>query len=104
MKDGIYEQLVNNELKNKLNDSEYFYKTNTILNSPENAKNLITDYLKEVTRKAMDCIQENNVDIEDTERVLKEIEICNEILNILREKLNFDEYKCLDLSKDAEVL
>ena len=52
----------------------------------------------------MDCIQENNVDIEDTERVLKEIEICNEILNILREKLNFDEYKCLDLSKDAEVL
>ena len=55
MKDGIYEQLLNNELKSKLNESEYFYKTNTILKSPENAKNLITEYLKEVTRKAMDC-------------------------------------------------
>ena len=64
MKDGIYEQLLNNELKSKLNESEFFYKTNTILKSPENAKNLITEYLKEVTRKAMDCIQENNVDLE----------------------------------------
>ena len=54
MKDGIYEQLLNNELKSKLNNSEFFYKTNTILKSPENAKNLITEYLKEVTRKAMD--------------------------------------------------
>ena len=57
MKDGIYEQLLNNELKSKLNNSEFFYKTNTILKSPENAKNLITEYLKEVTRKAMDCIR-----------------------------------------------
>ena len=61
MKDGIYEQLLNNELKSKLNESEFFYKTNTILKSPENAKKLITEYLKEVTRKAMDCIQENNI-------------------------------------------
>ena len=81
-----------------------FYKTSTILKSPENAKNLITEYLKEVTRKAMDCIQENNVDLEDSERILKEIEICNEILNLLRTKLDFDEYKELDLSMDAEVL
>ena len=104
MKDGIYEQLLNNELKSKLNNSEFFYKTNTILKSPENAKNLITEYLKEVTRKAMDCIQEKNVDVEDSERVLKEIEICNEILDLLRTKLDFDEYKDLDLSMDAEVL
>ena len=34
MKDGIYEQLLNNELKSKLNNSEFFYKTNTILKSP----------------------------------------------------------------------
>ena len=104
MKDGIYEQLLNNELKSKLNNSEFFYKTNTILKSPENAKNLITEYLKEVTRKALDCIQEKNVDVEDSERVLKEIEICNEILDLLRTKLDFDEYKDLDLSMDAEVL
>lgn len=104
MKDGIYEQLLNNELKTKLNESEFFYKTNSILKSPENAKNLITEYLKEVTRKAMDCIQENNVDLEDSERVLKEIEICNQILDLLRTKLDFDEYKGLDLSMDAEVL
>lgn len=104
MKDGIYEQLLNNELKGKLNESEFFYKTNTILKSPENAKNLIAEYLKEVTRKAMDCIQEKDVDIEDSERVLKEIEICNEILDLLRTKLDFDEYKDLDLSMDAEVL
>ena len=60
MKDGIYEQLLDNELKSKLNESEFFYKTNTILKSPENAKNSITEYLKEVTRKAMDCIQEKD--------------------------------------------
>lgn len=50
MKDGIYEQLLNNELKSKLNESECFYKTSTILKSPENAivgrlKNLQNDLL-----------------------------------------------------------
>ena len=84
------------------NDKKDFYSE--VYLTPENAKNLITEYLKEVTRKAMDCIQENNVDLEDSERVLKEIEICNEILNLLRTKLDFDEYKELDLSMDAEVL
>lgn len=104
MKDGIYEQLLNNELKSKLNESKYFYKTKTILKSPENAKNLITEYLKEITKKALGCIQENNIDLEESEIVLNEINICNEILNLLRTKLGFDEYKDLDLSMDAEVL
>ena len=104
MEDGIYEQLLNNELKDKLNDSIYYYKTNTIIKSPEKAKNLITEYLKEVTRKAMDCINESEIDLEESEIVLKEIKICNEILDLLREKLNFDEYKSLDLSLDAQVL
>lgn len=104
MKDGIYEQLLNNELKSKLNESKYFYKTKTILKSPVNAKNLITEYLKEITKKALGCIQENNIDLEESEIVLNEINICNEILNLLRTKLDFDEYKDLDLSMDAEVL
>lgn len=104
MKDGIYEQLLNNELKKELNDSKYFYKTRSILKYPEDAKILITEYVKEITRLALDCIQENDIDVDSDEEVLKEIKICNEILDLLRSRLNFDEYKDLDLSIDAEIL
>jgi superfamily II DNA or RNA helicase len=102
MKDGIYEQLLNEELKKNLDDSLYFYKMKKV--SPDNAKNLITDYLKDITKKALDCIREENIDINDSEYLLKEISICNEQLDLLRNRLNFDEYKELNISDDAEVL
>ena len=38
MKYGIYEKLLNNELKSKLNNEEYFWDTDTLFQTPEKAK------------------------------------------------------------------
>ena len=102
MIDGIYESIINKELKKELDSSEYFFDTKKM--KPESAKNLLTSYLKEITQKALDTIIENDNDISNSEHLLKEIRICNEILDLLRERLSFDEYKELEISEDAEIL
>ena len=102
MKEGIYEQVINEELEKNLDNSIYFIDKKKM--TSDNAKNLLTDYLKEITKKALDHIEELDSDIDENEYLLKEISICNDILELLREKLSFDEYKDLNISDSAEVL
>lgn len=102
MKEGIYEQVINEELQKNLDNSIYFIDKKKM--TSDNAKNLLTDYLKEITKKALDHIEELDSDIDENEYLLKEISICNDILELLREKLSFDEYKDLNISDSAEVL
>lgn len=102
MKDGIYESIINNELKNNINEKDFFVgKSN--LKGPS-ARKLIIDYLSEVTTRALKTIEENDVDSSQDELIKKDIEISNEIIKLLRSRLSFDEYKDLDISNDAEVL
>lgn len=102
MKEGIYEQVINEELEKNLDNSIYFIDKRKM--TSDNAKNLLTDYLKDITKKALDHIEELDSDIDENEYLLKEISICNDILELLREKLSFDEYKDLNISDSAEVL
>lgn len=102
MKEGIYEQVINEELQKNLDNTIYFIDKKKM--TSDNAKNLLTDYLKEITKKALDHIEELDSDIDENEYLLKEISICNDILELLREKLSFDEYKDLNISDSAEVL
>lgn len=102
MIDGIYESIINEELKNGLDSSKYFLGLEKM--SPKNAKFLLTSYLKEVTQQALDSISEMDTDIEDDALLLKEVNICNDILDLLRNKLSFDEYKELNISENAEIL
>ena len=99
MIDGIYESIINEELKNGLDSSKYFLGLEKM--SPNNAKFLLTSYLKEVTQQALDSISEMDTDMEDDALLLKEVNICNDILDLLRNKLSFDEYKELNISENA---
>ena len=85
MKEGIYEQVINEELEKNLDNSIYFIDKRKM--TSDNAKNLLTDYLKDITKKALDHIEELDSDIDENEYLLKEISICNDILELLREKL-----------------
>ena len=55
MKEGIYEQVINEELEKNLDNSIYFIDKRKM--TSDNAKNLLTDYLKDITKKALDHIE-----------------------------------------------
>lgn len=103
MKNGIYEQIVNQEINKGLETGDYFFNINSSV-STEEYKKLLVEYLKEITDKALDRIKEINNDISDDDLLKKEIEIGNRVIELLRENLSFDEFKELNIAEPCEVL
>lgn len=102
MEEGIYEILLNNELLDNIDESKFFVGKSKL--RPNNARKLLLNYLSDVTERALDTINENDIDVDFEERIKKEIYVCNEVIDLLRSKLSFDEYKELDISENAEIL
>ena len=68
----------------------------------EEAKNILTQYIANITKTALKYIRD---DIKDSnEYLLKQIEICNDIIELLKEKLQDKEFEELKISESAEVL
>jgi len=103
MKNGIYEQIVNNEINKGLETGDYFFNFKDKISTNE-YKKLLVEYLKEITDKALDIIEEENSDISDDDLLKKEIDIGNRIIELLRDNLSFDEFKELNISEPCEVL
>ena len=102
MKDGIYESIINEELSRNLDSDKYYIKTEKL--KGKDSKNIIVNYLSEVTQRALNTINEVDVDKDDDEIIIEEIRICNELIELLRSKLPFDEYRELNISENAEIL
>lgn len=102
MKDGIYESIINEELSRNLDSNKYYIKTEKL--KGKDSKNIIVNYLSEVTQRALNTINEVDVDKDDDEIIIEEIRICNELIELLRSKLPFDEYRELNISENAEIL
>jgi len=85
IKTGLYEQLINKLIANKLEllDSEEYYISKTKLDKQEAARYLSL-YLAETIRFALN-------EVKDDDRPLKQIELSNKIINLLIQELdNFD--------------
>lgn len=99
MKEGIYEQIVNNKLKNELDSGDYIKEYKKLDNAE--AKILLSQYISEITKKALSYLREgNNAD----ESLAKKIKLCNEIIEVFKQKLEDEDFEKLKIDEKAEVL
>ena len=92
MKEGIYEQVMNKEILEQLNNLE---QENFIIDKDkidkEEAKVILSQYISRVIRKSLNYIRDKEK--EDSEKLIKQIEACNNIINILSEVSNEEDIK-----------
>ncbi|WP_195245171.1 DEAD/DEAH box helicase [Clostridium celatum] len=103
MKEGIYEQVMNKEILEQLNNLE---QENFIIDKDkidkEEAKVILSQYISRVIRKSLNYIRDKEK--EDSEKLIKQIEACNNIINILSEVSNEEDIKKYEIDKNGEML
>lgn len=104
IKEGVYEELINKELKEKLKElslDKYLIEKESL--DVEEAKSILSAYISSVVKKALRFIRENNKN-SDKDALLFQIKACNELiesLSKLSEGSNIEKFK---IEEDGEVL
>lgn len=106
MKSGIYEEIINKKILNELNDDNLLIGKERI--DSEDAKTYLAQYISEITTKALSYLRDdtkgNTENEKESNYLYNQIKICNEIIELLKEKLNNNEFESLKISESAEVL
>lgn len=100
MKNGIYEEIVNNKILKEISNENLLVGQEKI--DAEEAKNILSQYISNITKNALKYIRDDCK--EENEYLTKQIEICNNIIELLKEKLQDEEFEDLKISDCAEVL
>lgn len=103
MKQGLYEQVINKEILKQLNnlEKEKFIIDKSKIDNEE-AKVILSQYISQVIRKSLNYIRDKEK--EDDDKLLKQIEACNDIINILSDVSNEDDIKKYEIDKNGEML
>ncbi|UJF32652.1 DUF3427 domain-containing protein [Paenibacillus hexagrammi] len=102
MKQGLYEQIVNNITRKQLAALDpALYDIGKEALDAEEARKLLSNYLAAVTRRALKAVREQS---SDEEAVLAQVRTCNEIIATLKDALGQEEYRELQLDEQGEVL
>lgn len=105
LKEGLYEELISEKLKDELavlEEGNYDVSKDKL--DVEEARKRLSNYISNVTRKALRYIREDFSANESKEALLKQIRTCNEIIEILAQNLDDNEFEKLKLSEEGEVL
>jgi superfamily II DNA or RNA helicase len=102
MKQGLYEQIINNITMKQLTalDTSLFCIGKEPLDAEE-ARKLLSNYISMVTRRALKMVREQT---SDEEAVLAQVRTCNEIISTLKNCLGQEEIDELKLHEQGEVL
>lgn len=104
LKEGIYEQIIYEDLKNKLKEldsDKYLFQKEPI--DVEEAKTQLSSYISSVVKKCLRFIRENNKQ-NDKEALLSQIKACNDLiqgLSKLTEDKNIEGFK---IDEEGEIL
>src|SRR5699024_6750109 len=103
MKEGIYEEIINREIKQELLTLE----TNTYAIEKEGldveeARKFLAAYISNVTRKALDYVRGSERN--DEEALLKQIAACNRVIATLSNELDDESFGRLEIDEAGEVL
>lgn len=103
LKQGIYEEVINNQLKDRLNilDGERIEITKEKLDVEE-ARKVLSTYISSITRKALNYVRDHYT--KDKEALLEQINVCNNIIETLSKKLDDEEFNKLQIDQDGEIL
>ena len=102
MEYGIYEELVNKKILKEINDENLLIGKEKL--DPEEAKSILTQYIYNITRKSLEYVRDSKGEDKEKENILKQISICNNIIDALKEDLNDEDLEELKISDTAEVL
>ncbi|MBI6874884.1 DUF3427 domain-containing protein [Clostridium aciditolerans] len=104
IKDGVYEQVIYEDLKNKLKEldlDKYILEKETI--DVEEAKTILTRYISSVVKKCLRFIRENNKQ-NDKEALLSQIKACNELIKSLSKIADEKNIAGLKIDEEGEML
>lgn len=103
LKEGIYEQVINDQIIGELNS---FDIDNILLDKEkidkEEAKVVLSQYVEGIIRKSLNYIRDKEID--DEGKLLKQIEVCNKIINILAKESNEEDVKKYKIDESGELL
>ncbi|MCQ2531056.1 MAG: DUF3427 domain-containing protein [Lachnospiraceae bacterium] len=95
LKPGLYEQVINKEIKAELSATSEDHKLSQKIDSAE-ASGVLTGYISEVIKKSLDKLS-------DGENVTAQVELINKIVNVLSGETG-DDIEKLSVTEDAEQL
>ncbi|MDT8862130.1 DUF3427 domain-containing protein [Alkalihalobacillus sp. MEB130] len=103
LKQGIYEEIITQKLSSELLEldlDKYDLRKEKL--DVEEARKLLSNYISHITRRALAFLRENKKD--EKEALLGQIQLCNEVIALLSEKLDDEEFKCLQIEEEGQVL
>ena len=101
MHEGIYEQLINMKIKAELDELPAIFAVEKEKIDEAEARVLLSSYISSVTRNALSHVRDGG---NKEDALLKQIQICNEIIDVLHQKLDDDDFEKLKLDEHAEIL
>lgn len=104
LKEGIYEQIIYEDLKNqlvKLDSDKYLFQKETI--DVEEAKTQLSSYISSVVKKCLRFIRENNKH-NDKEALLSQIKACNELIQGLSKLAADKNIQGFKIAEEGEIL
>lgn len=104
LKQGIYEEIINNKIKNELShlsEDDYLIEKESL--DVEEAKKALASYISTVTRRALNYVRDEEKS-DSKEALLKQIQTCNSIIQTLSDHLDEEEFQSLKIDEDGEVL
>ncbi|WHY92422.1 DUF3427 domain-containing protein [Neobacillus cucumis] len=103
LKQGIYEEIITQKLKNDLNGLDITtYDIGKESIDVEEARRLLSSYISLVTRKALKFVRDNESN--DQQALVNQIKTCNEIITTLSDRLDEEEFRQLRIEEEGEVL
>ncbi|MEH7380440.1 DUF3427 domain-containing protein [Bacillus sp. JJ1533] len=103
LKQGIYEEIISQKLKKDLANLDIEkYDIGKEPIDTEEARKLLSSYISTVTRRALKFVRDSQSD--DQQALLEQIRTCNEIITVLSESLDEDEFRSLKIEEEGEVL
>ncbi|MDQ0351374.1 superfamily II DNA or RNA helicase/HKD family nuclease [Alkalibacillus filiformis] len=102
LREGIYEEVINKRLKGALSELEQqkFQIGKEPIDQEEASKKL-SAYISYITRRALKIVRENE---KASDSLIKQIRVCNEIIDYLSRELEEDELKSLQITNEGEIL
>lgn len=99
---GLYEQIVNKELKHALSmlEEEKYDISKESLDVEEASKKL-ANYITDVTRRALTMLREKN---KKDQSLLYQIKVCNKIIRYLSKTLDEETLALLEIQEEGEIL
>ena len=97
LKDGLYEQVINNKLDTELAECTDKLSTTASIDKAEASK-VLSKYLTEVVEKGLDNIIDNGGDISS------QVELVNKIVSVIKDETNESDFSEMSVAERAEQL